>query len=144
MGPCFAITLGLLGVAQLLLSVCLHHILLNVGKDGRVCLVLHGEFTLTLSHSSQLTRISKHVVQGDLGGQSELVVPDLGVDNGSSPLIERSDDGTLELDGRDNLDSHDGLQDDRLGLVKCLPKGTNGGESESQFGRILDVRSSVL
>lgn len=52
--------------------------------------------TLALGHSSQLTRISKHVVQRDLGGQSKLVVSDLGVDNGTTPLIESSNNGTCK------------------------------------------------
>jgi len=36
---------GLFTVAQLFLSVGLDHILLDVGQNGRVRLVFHGEFT---------------------------------------------------------------------------------------------------
>jgi hypothetical protein len=38
---------------------------------------------------------------------------------------------TLEFYRRNNLDSHDGLQDNRLGLVESLPESTQSGEPES-------------
>jgi hypothetical protein len=55
-------------------------------------LVLHGELSLALGHSTQLARVAKHVVQGDLGGESELVVPDLGVDDRTLALVEGAND----------------------------------------------------
>ena len=51
---------------------------------------------------------------------------------------------TLEFYRRDDLNCHNGLQDDRLGLVESLPEGTQSGEPESEFGGILYVRRSIL
>jgi hypothetical protein len=38
---------------------------------------------------------------------------------------------TLEFYRRDDLNCHNGLQDNRLGLVESLPEGTQSGEPES-------------
>ena len=51
---------------------------------------------------------------------------------------------TLEFYRRDDLNCHNGFQDDRLGLVESLPECTQSGEPKSEFGGILYVRSSVL
>ena len=104
-------------LAQLLLSISLDHVLLDVWQHGCVHFVLHREFTcepsdgqrantiisdasaiftLALCHSTQLTRISKHVVQRYLGGKSELVISHFGVNNRSSPLVESSNNSTCD------------------------------------------------
>lgn len=50
---------------------------------------------------------------------------------------------TLELGRRDDLDSHDRLKDDRPGGHVDLTDGTDDGETESQLGRIDDVRETI-
>jgi hypothetical protein len=83
-------------------GACVLYSIVNSPVDGTISqfrdlmLNILLRLTLALGHSSQLTRISKHVVQRDLGGQSELVVSDLGVDNGTTPLIESSNNGTCK------------------------------------------------
>jgi hypothetical protein len=51
---------------------------------------------------------------------------------------------TLELGRSDDLDGHDRLEDDGLGLVEYLSDGLNGGGDESKLRRINCVESSVL
>jgi hypothetical protein len=69
-------------------------------------------------------------------------------EEGFSPMVRpvgtETEMLTLEFYRRNNLDSHDGLQNNRLGLVKSLPEGSQSGEPESEFGGILYVRRSVL
>lgn len=131
-------------LGQLLLSVSINHVLLHIGHNRRMGLVLHRELSLTLSHTSKLTRVAKHVVQRNLGSQRELVVSNFGIDDGSFTLVESTNDVTLEFNGSDNLDGHERFKDHRLRLHECLSEGTDGGESESQFGRILNVGSTIL
>ena len=51
---------------------------------------------------------------------------------------------TLELRGRDDLDGHDRLEDDRLSCVVDLAECTNGCQPERQLGRIDGVRETIV
>jgi hypothetical protein len=51
---------------------------------------------------------------------------------------------TLELDRSNNVDLHDGLENDRSTFRESFSESTLSGESESQFGRIDLVSSSVF
>jgi hypothetical protein len=51
---------------------------------------------------------------------------------------------TLELDRRNDIDLHDGLEDDGTTLGERLAESTLSGETESHFGGIDLVSRSVL
>jgi hypothetical protein len=51
---------------------------------------------------------------------------------------------TLELDGRHDLDRHDGFKNHRLGASERVFERANSSEPEGKLGRILNVRSAVL
>ena len=48
--------------------------------------------TLALSHASQMTGISEHVIQSDFCADSKLIIPNFGIDNSTPPLIDTTDD----------------------------------------------------
>lgn len=58
----------------------------------------------------------------------------------SLPTTER----TLELSRGNDLNCHDGFEDDGLRLIVDLTEGTNDGQSESKFGRVDRVRETIL
>jgi len=58
-------------------------------------LVLHAEFALTLSNTTQSARISEHVIQGDLSCTRELVFTDFIVDNETTAFVQTANDGTF-------------------------------------------------
>jgi len=51
---------------------------------------------------------------------------------------------TLELGRSDDLDRHDGLEDDGSSLEVSLSEGVESGGDESQLGRINSVETSIL
>lgn len=50
----------------------------------------------------------------------------------------------MEFGGGDDLNTHDGLEDDGTSLDVSLSEGVEGGGDESQLGRIDSVESSIL
>ena len=93
------------------LAVGLHHLLLGAGHDRQVAKVFHRELSLALGHSTELRgvcawghvstaaevvasgrRTSKHVVQADFSGERELLVANIGIDDGALALVDTTDD----------------------------------------------------
>ena len=118
--------------------------------------------TLALSYTAQVARVTEHVVQGDLRRARELLLPDLTVRNRSAPRVEPSNDRacefttishkhahlttkrTLELRRGNDLNCHDGLEDDGVRLVVDLTEGTDDGQAEGQLRRVDRVGETVL
>jgi hypothetical protein len=50
---------------------------------------------------------------------------------------------TLELDGRDDLDGHDGLENDGFRLEVRLAERTDGGHAERKLRRVDHVECAV-
>lgn len=131
-------------LAKLLLPECLSHLFLDVWKDRLMVLVLHWELSLTLSHTTQLTWVTKHVIQSHLGCQGELVISNFGVHDSTLALVDGANDVTLELDRGDDFDGHDRFKDDRPGLVEGFSESTNSSETESKFVRINSMGRTVI
>jgi hypothetical protein len=91
-----------------------------------------------------MTRVPKHVIQRHLGNQRKLVIPDLRINDRPLPLVDGANDVPLELDRRDDFDRHDRLQNDRGGLGESLAESAEGGKTESEFVRVVDMGSTVL
>lgn len=106
-------------------------------------LVLHRELALALRCPTKRIRVSEHIVQSDLGGDGELILTDLAVDDGAAARGDAANDGTLEFDGCDDLNGHDRFEDDRRRLAVDFTDGPDDGETEGKFGRIYDVRETV-
>ena len=100
--------------------------------------------TLALRQASQVGRIPKHVIQTDIRNQREFLISDFCIDHCSFPLIDRSNDITLELYRSDNFDSHDGLQNNWVAFGECVSESTDGRCAESQFRGIHTMSSSVF
>lgn len=88
-------------------------------------------------------RVSEHVVQSNLSSDGELVLADLAVDDGTAARGNAADDGTLKLDGCDDLNGHDRFEDDGCRLAVDFTDGADDGETEGKFGGIDDVRETV-
>ena len=102
------------------------------------------ELTFSLCQSSQLPSIPKHIIQCHLSSQREFVISDFRIHDTPFPLINRANHRSLEFDGRDDLNGHNGLKDDGLRFGKSLAESANRSGSESQFGRIHHMRLTVF
>lgn len=83
-------------------------------------------------------------VERDLADDGEFLIANLGVDDAAHALVDSADDIALELGRRDDLDLHDGLEDDGCSLGEGLAESALRSETESKFGRIDLVGGSVL
>jgi hypothetical protein len=152
----------LLGLWQRLL-VCRLELDLDVGKNRHVVLsrnvstvyptqsraikyhlILHAELSLALRRPTNLVRVPKHVIQRHLRHTRELVFAALRIDDRTTTGVQAPNHGRLELDGCDDLDGHDRLENDRLGLGERLTEGTDGAETEGKLRRIDLMVSTVL
>ena len=109
---------------------------LHLRQHRLMGLVLHAELALALRHTTQVARVSEHVVERDLGRRRELVLAYLAVDDRPATLVQPANDRALELRRRDDLDGHDRLEDDRPRGVVHLAERTDRREPERELGRI--------
>jgi hypothetical protein len=117
---------------------------LYIRQDQPLVLALHTELALALRRTSELGREPEHIIQGHLRRTHELVLPRLRINDRSATTAQRGDDGGLELDGCDDFDVHDRLDDDRLDLLEGLAECTDRGDAKSELGRVDLVVRPVL
>src|SRR3984893_10695225 len=128
----------------LLLLVLSDKFFLDIGHDGLMFLVFHGEFTLSLSGRSKFSGVAEHVVQRDISSNVEIVFLDLSVDDSSLALVQATNNGTLEFNRSGDGYVHNRFQNDGFGLGKGIVKGCSGGNTESQFTGIDGVSSTIF
>ena len=117
---------------------------LHLRQHRLMGLVFHAELALALRHTTQVARVSEHVVERDLGRRRELVLAHLAVDDRPATLVQPTDDSALELRWCNDLDGHDRLEDDRPRGVVHLAERADRRKPERELGRVDRVRKTVV
>lgn len=112
---------------------------------------MNTRLTFALCHATECIRVTEHVVQSYLCNSSELILTDLAIHDGSTTLVETTDNSscivkcseqvliffrilvTLEFGGSNDFHCHDGLQYNWFRLQVHFTNGTDGCQSESQL-----------
>src|SRR5262249_11906516 len=98
----------------------LDDLLLEPRGDLLILEELHAEAPLALGRAAEVVRVAEHLGERDLGDDYRVARPRLGAEDDAPLRGQGAGDRPLEL-GRDlDLDLHDRLEQDRLGLLEGL------------------------
>src|SRR5690606_30946961 len=105
--------------------------LLLHGRRGLLVAVeLHRVRGTTLRPRAQVGSVTEHLGEGDLGPDDLAVAPLLHAADATTAAVEVADDVAHVLLGRDDLDRHDGLEEDGLRPACGLLERHRAGDLE--------------
>src|SRR5438093_209300 len=112
-------------------------------RDLFVAGELHGVGRPPLGHRAHLGRVAEHRRQRHVGADDLRGPARLHGDDAAPSAVEVADDGAHVLLGRDDLDVHDGLEQDGFGLPAGLLHAHGAGDLEGHLRRIHLVVGTV-
>src|SRR5262249_27107790 len=100
---------------------------LNAGGDLLVARELHGESALAFGHAADVGGVAEGFGEGDFGGNRGDTVTHVGVDDHAAAADEVTGDRALEILGALDLDLHDWLKQDGLGVFEVFAEAVFRG-----------------